>query len=214
MFKLDLSTLSGGTYYFSPQLNPKGGSIVWQGQTYTPMPIMAEGFSASTSGSLPHPTLTVANLDGIVGALVNSLDDLVGGIVTRKRVLAKYLDAVNFPGGNANADSTAGFDDDVWVIEQKTAETPESIVWDLVAASDAQGLEIPSRVIQTSNCPASYKNADGSGLCPDTGSLTSCDHGLNTTNGCAVHFPVVNGVQPNIPFGGFPGTNFTSSSSS
>ena len=205
LFKLDATLIGGSTYYLCPQLNPLGTNVVWQGQTYTAFPIAAAGFESSTTGALPHPNLTVSNLDGLMSGLVDSLYDLVGAIVTRKQVLVKYLDAANFSGGNATADPTAGFADDLWVIEQKTAESAESITFDLVAASDAQGLYLPGRMIQTSNCPSAYKNGDGTGMCPYAGALPSCDHGLLTPNGCRVHFPVVAGVAPPLPFGGFPG---------
>ena len=205
LFKVDASGIGGSVYYLCSQLNPLGANVVWQGTTYTAFPIAASGFEASTTGALPHPTLSVSNLDGLMSGLVDSLYDLVGAIVTRHQVLVKYLDAANFSGGNATADPTAGFADDVWVVEQKMAETADSITFDLVAASDAQGLMLPARVIQTSNCPSAYKNGDGTGMCPYAGAMPSCDHGLLTLNGCRAHFPVVAGVAPPLPFGGFPG---------
>lgn len=181
---------SGGFYYFCSQLNPLGGNVVWNGVTYTAIPVAANGFETSTNGSLPHPTFTISNLDGLMAGLVDSLGDLVGSVVTRIQVLVKYLDAVNFSGGNANANPSANFPIDVWVIEQKTAETYDTLVFEMVAASDAQGIVLPSRLIQNNNCPSSYKNADGSGMCPYTGPLSTCDHGLSTPNGCKVHFSV------------------------
>ena len=205
LFKVDLSVIGGGVYYLGSQINAKGAGITWAGQLYTPFPIMFSGFEASTNGALPHPTLAVSNIDGLMSGLVDSLGDMVGAVVTRKQVLVKFLDAVNFEQGNPLADSTAGFADDVWVLEQKTEETSDSITFELVAASDAQGLQVPSRIIQNSTCPFSYKNGDGTGLCPYAGALASCDHGLATPNGCMTHFPAVGGVQPQLPFGGFPG---------
>jgi len=206
LFKVDLSVIGGGVYYLGPQLNEKAVGVTWAGQLYTPFPIAFSGFEASTNGALPHPVLAVSNIDGLMSGLVDSLGDMVGAIVTRKQILVKYLDAINFNAGNSNADSSAGFLDDIWVIEQKTAETAEAISFELVAATDAQGLQVPSRIIQKSTCTFSYKNGDGTGLCPYAGALTSCDHGLATPNGCIVHFPAVGGVQPPLPFGGFPGS--------
>ena len=201
-FKLDLGGIGGGVYFFSANLNQMGSGVSWQGQVYTPMPIMVSGFEASSQNALPHPKLQVSNLDGLVGALVASLGDLAGAILTRKQCFVKYLDAANFSGGNPYADPTAGFQDDIWVVEQKLSETWDAITFDLVALCDAQGLQIPARPIQTSTCPNSYKNADGSGLCTYVGALTSCDRGLKTNNGCVVHF----GAGVPLPFGGFPGT--------
>ena len=199
LFKLDCQAIGGSVYYFTPNLNAIGGYVVWQGQEYIPMPIAVSGFSATSKGSLPHPKLQVSNLDGLVGALVNSLDDLTGAIITRKQVLTKYLDAVNFAGGvNATADPSRGYDDDIWVVEQKTNETWEAITFDLVALSDAQGLKLPAEIIQTATCTWIYKGGD---LCTYAGSLSTCDRGLKTTNGCVAHF----GSGVPLPFSGFPG---------
>ncbi|BDU76307.1 phage minor tail protein L [Mesoterricola sediminis] len=198
-YVVDASLLGGSVYYLTSALNPLGASVVWQGNTYQPIPIEGDGWEASTNGALPHPTLTVANLDGFISGIVDSFQDLVGAVVTRKRCLIKYLDAANgIPG--ATPDPTGGFDDEVWVVEQKKAETLESIVFDLVAASDAQGLMLPSRQILTT-CTAVYKNTDGSGLCPYTGALATCSHEIPAEGGgCRAHFP----TGP-LPFGGFPG---------
>lgn len=187
---------SGGLYYFCSNLNPLGNDVVWNGVTYAVMPIAPAGFESSTNGSLPHPTLAISNIDGLMLSLVDQLGDLVGALVTRIQVLAKYLDAVNFSGGNPNANPTANFPIDVWVIEQKTAETYESIIFEMVAATDAQGITLPSRLIQNNNCPSAYMNGDGTGMCPYSGSNPSCDHSLSNplvggvSGGCQAHFSV------------------------
>jgi len=104
---------------------------------------------------------------------------------------------------NPNADPTAGFLTDQWIIEQKIAQLPQSFTFELVAACDAQGLTLPARQINTSTCMHGYKNDDGLGLCPYSGAISSCDRGLYSANGCAVHFPTAGAM---LPFGGFPGT--------
>lgn len=191
LWKVDCSApaIGGGIYYLASQLNTLGTPIVWQGQTYTPIPIEGSGFEYSTQGALPHPQLAVSNLDGLINTLVSSLQDMVGAIVTRIRVLYKYIDAVNYPGSvNPNADPTAGFLTDQWIIEQKIAQLPQSFTFELVAACDAQGLTLPARQINTSTCMHGYMNDDGLGLCPYSGPLASCDRGLYSANGCSAHF--------------------------
>jgi hypothetical protein len=59
------------TYYFHAGVNAAiSGDIVFDGDTYVRLPIQAEGFEYSNTGTLPRPTLTVANLGGEISALL------------------------------------------------------------------------------------------------------------------------------------------------
>ena len=194
MFILDSTICGGSVFHFAPMTNPLGTSITWQGVSYTPYPIQAEGFDMSSKGVMPRPTIRVANLDGIVGSEIRAYGDLVGAKVTRKRTLLKFLDAANFSGGNATADPTACFPDDIFYIEQKTAETPELIEWALVASGDLQGMQLPRRIIQKRNCiwnDAAICIYSVGGVCAKT--LLACKAKY--------------GAHVELPFGGFPGAN-------
>ena len=94
---------SAQTYRFhnGTSLN-NNGDIVWAGNTYIKLPIVAEGF-AFQRGQIPRPTLTVSNALGTITAIllnvnqVTTGNDLTGATVTRIRTLARYLDNINFP---------------------------------------------------------------------------------------------------------------------
>ena len=45
-------------------------NIIWQGNTYTKFPVIAEGFEYVGRGTLPRPTLTVSNVLGTITALM------------------------------------------------------------------------------------------------------------------------------------------------
>src|SRR4029077_1736218 len=94
--------------------------ITWQGKVYLPLPVDVTGFSMSASGALPRPTLKASNIGGQLGGYLRSMDGAVGAKITRKRTLARYLDAVNFPLGNPNADSSAAFPDEIYYLARKT----------------------------------------------------------------------------------------------
>lgn len=97
-FILDTTNLPGGSVMrFHAGTNSLSQPVVWQGQTYEPMPIEAEGFDVTAKGALPRPRLRVANVNGFLSASVKSFNDFVGCKVTRKRTFAKYLDSANFP---------------------------------------------------------------------------------------------------------------------
>ena len=94
---------SAQTYRFhaGTSLNANG-EIVWQGNSYLRFPVEATGF-AYQRGQIPRPTLTISNAFGFVSALLQNVNqhfngnDLTGAVVQRKRTLARFLDAVNFP---------------------------------------------------------------------------------------------------------------------
>ena len=77
-------------------------NVVFNGNEYTRLPVKAEGFEYTSTGTLPRPTLTVSNLDStmtVLLALVNATtagNDLGGAEVRRIRTLKKYLDDINF----------------------------------------------------------------------------------------------------------------------
>ncbi len=55
-------------------------------------------------GASARPTLKVSNLHGMVTGMAEDLQSLVGGTVVRRKVYARFLDAVNFVNGNSDAD--------------------------------------------------------------------------------------------------------------
>lgn len=97
LFDVDLTPVGGDILRFHAGTNKLRGAVVWQGNTYQPFPIQAEGFDVNGSGEVPRPKLRVANVSGLLTALVREYDDLIGMKVTRKRTKVMYLDDVNFP---------------------------------------------------------------------------------------------------------------------
>lgn len=216
LFELDASTLGAGITRFHNGVNQLQTAIVWQGNTYQPFPIEATGFEYSGKGTLPRPTLRVANVTGLLGALVRSYDDLLGAKVTRKRTMAKYLDAVNFPGGtNSTADPTAAMPDEIYLVDRKATENAVMIEFELAASFDCAGVMIPLRTVQQGTCPWQYRLLDESSGCSWTGTtyydaddnpvgsagLDVCGRRLSS---CKRRF----GNSP-LPFGGFPGVGLT-----
>lgn len=191
---LDCTPIGGLVYRFHCGTNKLGTPVVWQANTYQPWPVEIEGLEQSSKGTLPRPTVRVANLDSTISVLLGPMEDLLGAKVIRKRTLVKYLDAANFPGGtNPTADDTAAWDDDVFYVEQKTSETNAVIEWQLVSALDCQGLKLPRRIIQATVCPwadASVCAYSVGGQCAKT--LAACKAKWGTAD---------------LPFGGFPASS-------
>jgi len=154
---------SAQTYRFhnGTSLN-NNGDIVWAGNTYIKLPIIAEGF-AFQRGQIPRPTLTVSNALGTITAIllnvnqVTTGNDLTGATVTRIRTLARYLDAVNFPDGTntlGTPDPTAEFPQEIYKIDRKATENREVVQFELAAPFDLAGIRAPKRLCTRDNFPS------------------------------------------------------------
>lgn len=164
LFELTLDpTLHGSSdvYRFHAGCNASvTGNIIWNGNPYSRLPIKAEGFEFSSAGSLPRPTLTVANLDGGITAvllLVNATtpgNDLIGAQLKRIRTLKKYLD------GEATADPHAKFPDEIWFIDRKSAENRDVVQFELASKLDMAGVMLPRRQLVSNICQWQYKSSE------------------------------------------------------
>ena len=166
LFTLQLdNSLHGATtiYRFHAGSSLKdNGEIVWAGNTYQRFPIKAEGF-AFRQGQLPRPTLTVSNALGTITAILLSVNttttgnDLTGATVTRIRTLARFLDAVNFPGDinpYGTPDPTAEFPQEIYKIDRKSAENRDIVSFELAAVFDIAGIRAPQRQCTRAEFPS------------------------------------------------------------
>lgn len=205
MYQLDVGTES---YRFHSGVNSLNGDVVWRGDTYFRFPIEADGFEWKSSGTLPRPKLKVANITGLVGALVRQSNDLVGCRFVRRRTMAKYLDAINFPGGvNPSADPVSALPDEIFSIDRKSGENAVVIEFELAAAMDVQGTRLPRRQIVQNVCTSKYRSAE----CGYTGPMVDIEGNPTTdpmkdvcskrlTDGCKARW----GAMMQLPYGGFP----------
>ena len=143
------------TYRFCNSLNEKNTNIVWQENTYTAIPIKAEGFEWSGKGTLPRPTITVGNLMSTISSILALLPNgLEGAKVTRHRTLGKFLDASNFmTGTNADADTTAHWPVEIYYVDRKVVENRDVVTYELCSAFDLAGVRLPKRQILPDDFP-------------------------------------------------------------
>ena len=207
LFTLDATPKGGSLLRWSNDVNALGNDIVFSGNSYSRFPVEANGFEKTGTGSLPRPTLRVANVSGLVSAMIAQLDGLVGCKVTRTRIFSKYLDAVNFPGGvNPLADPNAAFTPEVWYIDRKASENGIFVEFELAAAFDVSGVLLPRRQCIQNVCTWQYRSAE----CGYTGTqyFDRLDKPATLANdacgkrlqSCELRF----GVNAELPFGGFP----------
>ena len=189
------------------------GNITWNGNAYTRIPVKADGFEYTNAGSLPRPTLSVANLDGTITALllgvndVNAGNDLTGAKVKRIRTLKKFLD------GEPAADPYATFPVEEWYVDRKATESRNVVVFELASELDLQGKELPNRQVVANICQWKYRSPE----CSYAGSsyFDVNNNSVNTEaedacgkrlSSCKARF----GENNELPFGSFPGAGLTS----
>lgn len=210
LYELDLGLIGGPVYRFTSSA-PETGPVSFGGKAYAPTPVETSGFEMTSQGTLPRPTIKVANVSGIFSAAVNEFGDLVGCVIRRIRTFRRFLD------GEADADPDAHFPVDVFRVEQKTNQNRVYVEWTLAAAFDQEGRQLPGRQVLQSACPLIYRRWTGTAFdysaatCPYTGAASFDATGAAVTSdrdrcskrlrsGCIQRF----GSKP-LPFGGFPG---------
>ena len=222
LFELHLSTKLHGSSevlrWHSGVNDTVTGNIFWNGQQYLRVPVKAEGFEYKNSGTLPRPTLTVSNAGSAVTSLlltVNAItvgNDLAGAEVRRIRTLKKFLDAVNFSGGNADADPYAAFPEERWFVDRKSGENRSAVSFELASKFDLAGKKMPKRQCIANICQWEYRQ----GECPYTGdnyfdvndnpaATLEQDRCGKRLSSCKLRF----GENAELPFGSFPSVGLT-----
>ena len=216
LFEVHLdNTLHGSSdvYRFHAGANADvDGNVVFNGNAYTRIPVKADGFEMTNTGTLPRPTLTISNLDGTMTTLlllVNATtagNDLGGAEVRRIRTLKKFLD------GEAAADPNAKFPDERWFIDRKANESRDSVTFELASKFDLAGQKLPKRQIVANVCQWVYRSSE----CSYTGSNYFDVNGNSVPSlsedvcgkrvaSCKLRF----GNTAQLPFGSFPGAGLT-----
>ena len=216
LFELRLdSTLHGSSdvYRFHAGANAAvSGNIVFDSQTYTRIPIKADGFEYRNTGTLPRPTLSISNLDNTMTTLlllVNATtagNDLGGAEVRRIRTLKKYLD------GESAADPNARFPEERWFVDRKASESRDEVTFELSSKFDLAGQKIPKRQVIANVCQWKYRSSE----CSYTGSNYFDVNGNSVSTlaedvcgkrvaSCKLRF----GDTAELPFGSFPGAGLT-----
>ncbi len=183
------------------------GNITFASQAYSRQPIEANGFSYSTSGSLPRPTLTIANLGGVMTTLlllVNQTtpgNDLCGAELRRIRTLKKFLD------GESTADPNARFPSEIWFVDRKASENRNIVSFELASEFDLPNTAVPRRQLVGNICQWQYRSSE----CSYTGnnyfkaddsnaSSLAEDKCGKRVSSCKKRF----GNNGELPFGSFP----------
>ena len=216
LFELRLdSTLHGSSdvYRFHAGANADvDGNIVFNSQTYTRIPIRADGFEYSNTGTLPRPTLSISNHDSTMTTLlllVNATtagNDLGGAEVRRIRTLKKYLD------GESAADPNARWPEERWFVDRKASESRDQVTFELASKFDLAGQKIPKRQVIANVCQWKYRSSECSYTGTDYYDVNGNEVSTEAEDVCGKRVASCKlrfGDTAELPFGSFPGAGLT-----
>ncbi len=209
LYHIDLSTFGLADFYLTGDVNG-GVKVSFGNQPYDPWPIKADGFEVTT-GKLPTPTLTLANVNGILDPMVEQNGDLIGARLTRIRTYDRYLDGGLEPNGDAQLTP------DVYEFVSLEGHDHESVSWRLGALIDQEGITLPGRQCVRDYCDHVVRTYDNGAFnysevtCPYVGAPKD-ENGLPCSAEDEVFSKRLNtccqarfGATAALPFRGFPG---------
>ena len=238
LFEIELTVAVNGvddTLRYHAGKNGLTEDIKFGGQTYPAVPVEVDGFEFSSKGTLPRPTLRVANVNNAITSLILIYNPLAAK-VRRIRTFAKFIDTANFQNGvnpfftkesdvedalttqngdilteqseNDTADPDAKIVE-TWYIDRVSSENQELVEFELAPKLDLTNLALPRRTIEEF-CPWTYR---GGRECPYTGDacFTIDDVALSdgdfTNDVCGKRLSSCQARfgPKNLPFGGFYG---------
>ena len=138
-------------------------NIIWQGNTYTKFPVIAEGFEYVGRGTLPRPTLSVSNVLGTITALMATanattpFNDLQGAKLIRHRTMAQFLDASNFPSSQnpfGTPSSSTELPQEIYFIDKKSIENRDIVQFEMVSSFDLSGVSAPKKLVTKDDFPS------------------------------------------------------------
>mgnify|MGYP003153425859 CR=1 FL=1 len=178
--------------------------IKFGGKTYPAVPVEIDGFEFSGKGTLPRPTLRVANVNNAITSLMLLYNPLAAK-VRRIRTFAKFIDTTNFQSGvnpffvkesdvedalttqdgdtlteqteNDTADPDAKIVE-TWYIDRVSSENQGFVEFELAPKLDLTNLALPRRTVEEF-CPWTYR---GGRECPyvDDACFTIDDQPITT----------------------------------
>ena len=159
--------------------------IKFGNQTYPAVPVEVDGFEFSSKGTLPRPTLRVANVNNAITSLILLYNPLAAK-VRRIRTFAKFIDTTNFQSGvnpfftkesdveaalttqsgdilieqseNDTADPNAKIVE-TWYIDRISSENQQFVEFELAPKLDLTNLALPRRTIEEF-CPWKYRGEE------------------------------------------------------
>ena len=179
---LDVNGISD-TLRYHPGKNGLTEDLKFDGKTYAAFPVEVDGFEFSAKGTLPRPTMRVANVNNAITNLILNYDPLAAK-VRRIRTFAKFIDTTNFSQGSSFAPDqdvtdvlvSEGSDSfimetfndtsdpdakivETWYIDRVSSENQQFVEFELAPKLDLTNVPLPGRTIEEF-CPWKYRQSE------------------------------------------------------
>ena len=135
--------------------------------SYTVLPLEAEGFEVQSDGPAQRPTISFANVLSTFGDALQLSDgtvltnkDLLGKKLYRRRTLYKYC----YGQSGDSPDRSIEYPIQMYFVDRIADETPEIITFELASGFDLAGIMTPRRVITGNSCSWVYTGASSDKL--------------------------------------------------
>ena len=157
--------------------------LKFNGNTYSAVPVEIDGFEFSAKGTLPRPTMRVANVNNAISDII-ALYEPLAAKVRRIRTFAKFIDTTNFSAGSLFAPDqdvedvlvTEGSDSfimetfndtadpdakivETWYIDRIASENQQFVEFELAPKLDLTNVALPRRTVEEF-CPWKYRQAE------------------------------------------------------
>lgn len=126
--------------------------VIFDGKSYTVLPMAATGFEVTGEGAQVRPTLSMANVESLIKSSSAfgesfSFNDLIGARLTKRTTFEKYT------GSGATAFELRK---EVYIIDRITSRNKLQVQFELASPFDVQGVVLPNRVVTGKYCPWVY----------------------------------------------------------
>ena len=162
LFEIKLNDLDGYfRFHGSKNFNR---DLVFKGNTYIYIPSEISNVQYDSEGKQNRPTFSISNANNFISDLLVGRNSLLGRRFSKKKLLAKDLDAVNFGGDSQkNPIGQSNFRDfiqvDTYTIHKKNFQNKEKVEFELANILDIDGLTCPKRKVFNNSCQWTYRGA-------------------------------------------------------
>ena len=186
LFEVELTLAVNGvneTLRYHAGKNGLTEDLKFNGNTYSAVPVEIDGFEFSAKGTLPRPTMRVANVNNAISNII-ALYEPLAAKVRRIRTFAKFIDTTNFSAGSLFAPDqdvedvlvTEGSDSfimetfndtadpdakivETWYIDRIASENQQFVEFELAPKLDLTNVALPRRTVEEF-CPWKYRKAE------------------------------------------------------
>lgn len=141
LLEVDCTNSGGDIFHITPTYNRNSpdGSYSFRGMVFTPVPFESEGWSWNGDGTLPRPTVKIADTDGTLLNQVWAYQDIIGAKVTRW--IANRESFVDGTDGT----QVPFFGPEIYLVHQKLEANGDYIKFSLAMPFDFSQQKIPGR---------------------------------------------------------------------